>query len=783
MDGNATRRTDGLLRLAVQHHDAGQTERAERFYREILRIDPTHGDAAHLLGHIAYQTGRRRDAARLFDVAVRSNATVGSYHLALGQALLAEGRNAEAFASSRRALALDPGDADAFCLLGGIAGRLGRGQLAVRCFQRAARVAPRSAQAQLGLGRALEALSRPDGALKCYRLAVRLCPTDVGAWIALANAYRRWNAPVEAVAAYAEALRLDERNASVWANMGAALQTLGRDGQAGQAYARALVLRPDDGETRNNLGLLHHSLGNHAAAYMCFTVALALDPANVPALVNMGLAEMAIGRPDRAVASQIRALNRQRGCAEAWNNLGNAYRQQGIRTAAEDCWRNALAINPQFSDALGNMATALSERERFDEAEALLRRALRLMPTHAALHAALGHMLASAQRPADAAAACRRSLALAPALADPLCTLGLMKQRMDDESAGAWLDRAVAVQPSHALARFNRGLLALERGSLVEGWRDYAFRFKAGRARPHRRFSVPEWTGQPLDGKRLFVWREQGVGDELLFASCYPDLLRRAGHLVVECDRRLVSLFARSLPGASVRAEQPTGDSADCEIVDCDYHIPAGSLPRLLRDTLPAFPPRSVWLHADACRVLDWRDRLDAAGSGLRVGISWRSAVTTADRRAAYLPLLDLAPLLAMRDITFVNLQYDDCRAELASAESLLGRRILGWNGLDLRNDFEETAALVTSLDLVIAPAISVAELAGALGVPVWRFANRDWTQLGTGVRPWYPSMRVFQPLRGQSLSTSVYRMAVELRRLLARVHGARPLPESVRPH
>ena len=465
----------------------------------------------------------------------------------------------------------------------------------------------------------------------------------------------------------------------------------------------------------------------------------------------------------RASAGPSPATRRQ---AEAWNNLGNACKAQGRRDEAEACWHRALALNPGFADALGNLAAELSDREAFADATVRLNRAIRLMPGHAPLHAVLAYALNGAQQSAEATAACRRALTLAPSLADPLCTLGLAEQRQGRADAGRWFDRAVASAPNHALARFNRGLLSLERGALSDGWADYAFRFKAGRVRPERRFTIPEWTGEPLDGKRLFVWREQGVGDEFLFASCYPDLIRMAGTVVVECDRRLVPLFARSFPKAMVRAEQPPCGLTELETIGCDYHIAAGSVPRLLRERLSAFPARSSWLFADGNRVADWRERLDGAGDDLRVGISWRSQLMTAERRGAYLPLEDWGPVFAVPGVAFVNLQYDDCRAEILAAERRFGQPIYGWNGLDLRDDFAETAALVSALDLVIAPANSVAELAGALGVPVWRFGSRDWTQLGTGGRPWYPSMRIFQPLAGQGLGHALERIAAELRRV-----------------
>ncbi|WP_083897103.1 tetratricopeptide repeat protein, partial [Azospirillum sp. B506] len=688
--------------------------------------------------------------------------------LALGQALCEEGRVPDAFASARRALAVTPDDAAALCLLGSIAGRQGRAMAALLCYRAAARLVPSAAEPRVGMGQALEELRQAGAAIGCYRLAVRLQPRDAATRITLANALRRQGMGTEAAVAYREAIALGADNVSVWANLGVVLQGLGRLSEAESAYLEALRRRPDHAETHNNLGLLRHAVGHHAKARDSFHAALTLDPCHGPALVNLGLADAALGDHGRAELWQRRAIAHDPGRAEAWNNLATACKAQGRREDAEACLKRALALKPAFADALGNLGSGLSDREAFGPAVMQIRRAIRLMPNHAPLHAVLAYALNGARRPQEAGAACRKALVLVPSLADPLCTLGLAEQRQGRTDAGRWFERAVAAAPGHALARFNRGLLSLERGALRAGWADYAYRFKAGRVRPERRFTIPEWTGEPLEGKRLFIWREQGVGDEFLFASCYPDLIRMAGRVVIECDRRLVPLFARSFPKATVRAEQPPCGQTEAEVVDCDYHIPAGSVPRLLRERLSAFPTRSCWLFADGSRIADWRERLDGAGDDLRVGISWRSQLMTADRCGAYLPLDAWGPVFAVPGVTFVNLQYDECQREILAAERQFGQPIYGWTGVDLRDDFEQTAALVSALDLVIAPANSVAELAGALGVPVWRFGHRDWTQLGTAGRPWYPSMRLFQPLAGQGLEQALQRIAVDLRRVAA---------------
>lgn len=447
-----------------------------------------------------------------------------------------------------------------------------------------------------------------------------------------------------------------------------------------------------------------------------------------------------------------------------WNTYGGALLNRRQFPAAMLAWSNALAIDPACADALGNIAALLRDMEYPSQAELALRRALRAAPEHPGLHNALVHVLQGSGRGEEARAACRRALALAPAFADAWCNAGLGEQQAGRHgNASNLFIRAVRIDAEHALARFNGALLALEEGRIAAGWRDYRHRFAAGQARPWRRFTAPEWRGEPLRGKTLFIWREQGVGDEILFASCYADAVKAADAVVIECEPRLVSLFARSFPQATVRAAQRV-EPGVTERVPADYHISAGSLPALLRARLGDFPQRLRWLFADDNRIAVWRREVEALGPQLRVGFAWSSGLKTLNRRGAYASLALWGPVLTTPGVSFVNLQHGAVSEELAVAERTFGIRVVAAPRLDLKDDFENLAALISCLDLVIAPAVSVAELSAALGIPTWRFGARDWTQLGSVARPWSPAMRCFQPSAGEGLQSALARIGSALK-------------------
>ncbi|HEY0833601.1 MAG TPA: tetratricopeptide repeat protein, partial [Azospirillum sp.] len=529
---------------------------------------------------------------------------------------------------------------------------------------------------------------------------------------------------------------------------------------AAPLYARVLEQRPDDPVALHLSGLLAHQTGDHRAAVARIAAALDALPAYAAAHLSLGSALLALERADEAAVHFGRALALEPGKPAALTNLGNALEALHRLDAAERCQRRAIAVDPALAEAHDNLGAVLLRLERPAEAERAHRAALALAPGLATARLNLGVALRQLARPAEALAFYREALVLAPDVADALGNLvRLLREGGRTADAEVWGRRALALDPGHPAAHFNLGLLRLARGDLGHGWAGYDHRFRdRAFTGAVRRVAAPPWQGEDLAGKRILVWREQGIGDEILFASCLPDLVARAGRVIVECDPRLVPLFARAFPSADVRPA--TGDTPP----PVDFHTPAGTLARWLRPAIGAFPAQPAFLSADPARVARWRNRLDALGPGLTVGIGWRSGLMTAERRGAYTRLDDWGPIFAVPGVRFVNLQYDDCAAEIEEVEARFGVAIHRWPDLDLKDDLDGVAALMANLDLVIAPATSVAELAAALGTPTWRFGATDWTQLGTAARPWFPAMRLFRPRSGEALADVLARIAGTLR-------------------
>jgi tetratricopeptide (TPR) repeat protein len=483
-----------------------------------------------------------------------------------------------------------------------------------------------------------------------------------------------------------------------------------------------------------------------------------------------------------------------------YNNYANALRRAKRYVQAELILREIVGIQPRSWHAWHNLGQVLKDGERYDEAVAALRRATTLAPEHGPNHAVLGEVLYHLGRLRSADRSLRRCIELgwdtdvnlwtllgntqrllgdlpeaisclehaldlskgSSAARSNLAIAYAQTGRFDD--ATEHLRTSILLEPDSDIMHSNASYVLLTAGEIVEGWNEWEWGLFGPRGN-ERPTNKPRWTPEHRDG-RVLCYREQGVGDEILFASCYPDLIDAADDVIIETDPRVATLFARSFPRAEVRAQ--TINMVDGETMhDFDYAIPAGSLPLHFRGTLASFPGRASFLVADPERVAAWTARLAEIGPGPFVGMSWRSRLKTAERRLEYTQLDLWGDLFAIPDVTWINLQYDDCERDLRAAERTFGVTIHRWDWLDLMNDFEEVAALMTCLDLVVSPRSAVSMLGGALGIPTVMMGNRwDWSDLGTDTSPWFPAIQLVYRHVGEEWDAVLATAAASVRAL-----------------
>ncbi len=541
--------------------------------------------------------------------------------------------------------------------------------------------------------------------------------------------------------------------------------------------------------TRFAQGVRSYSEGRYDDAARALDDVLDVVPTSADALCARGMVAASLDDRETAVRCLHDGLKLLGGVpddstAEAWNELAVSQRALGgVKNldAAEATLRVLLERLDDHGPAWHNLALVLADLDRVDEAAAAARRASVLLPNHPGVLTLLGKQLRAQGRLSSAAAVLRRARAAAPddaevmtALANVLFYLGEIDEALGlfrracelcpdwpiawtnigtmlyaaqetDESIAAH-ERALELQPDSAHFRMRRSAALLQMGRLREGWEEYEQRLDNDP--PLRRWAgTAQWNGEPAAGRTLLVYREQGIGDEIMFASCVPDLAAAGVELIVETDPRVVSLFRRSVPGVTVRAQSDdclaTDDASAPTAPDADLAVAMGSLGRHFRGDLAAFPRRAGYLRADPRLAARWSERLaQVDGAGPFVGISWRSMIRSAERRLEYSRLDEWGGILTVPGVRFVLLQYDECEREVCEAERRFGIAIHRWRDLDLKNDFDGIAGLMAGLDLVIAPRNAVTMLAGGLGIPTLAIGNEgDWSECGTGQLPWFGSV------------------------------------------
>lgn len=584
---------------------------------------------------------------------------------------------------------------------------------------------------------------------------------------------------------------------------------------AEQNFTGALVL------DKNNVYALYslskvYKLSNRAGdAVEALTRLLQIEPRNAPALNEIGVLLAELGHLDPALKAFETAIEIDPSFEKAYRNLYTTlYTGAQYEAAAHVAKR---AIEQISSDYRWNFHTdlilCLWKSQAFDEARQVAEDVIKelehskiLKHQEILLHAITnyGVILLEMEEPDAAEAQFKKAIALAPNKIEPYVNIAKLNvYREDFQGAIDWFGKALAIDPEHAelhnhlaiflrdsgrpdlalphhlsaLAqspgdvemRFYLGITQFALGQLQDAYPNWALRWSRREGGAKSDLPIPEWTGTPETGRSLLVYREQGIGDEIIFASCLPDLIHRFERILCVCHSKLKPLFARSFPQIEFRSGKDALNEAD--VAGLDWQIAIGSLPPIVRPDINSFPSHTQLLVPDPLVVEKFCAALSSkrAGAGLTIGIAWRSGMLTLNRRALY-PYLDFwQALFDIPGITWVNLQYGDVTEELRKAEQQFGISIVNFEDVDHFNDLDTSSALMKACDLVIGPDTSTTQIAAAVGTPSIRiYSGCDYFCLGTDHYPWFPSLITIPRQFGEAWTGPIQRTADIVRTLAA---------------
>ncbi|WP_300303783.1 tetratricopeptide repeat protein [Ferrovibrio sp.] len=629
----------------------------------------------------------------------------------------------------RAVLALNAEQPDALHLLGVIADQRGKHVDAVDLIRRAIAGSPDQAVFHGNLGTALYAMGDAAAAESAYRRALSLDASYADAHANLGNLLAGRGDYVSALDSFRAALTAVPGHPAAQRGMIAALLSMQNHAKAVRVAATAVQAEPQAADLRDLAALALRGERQYDKALAQHRKALALAPDELAYREHYAVTLVAMHRVEayrEAVAEFETILARDPDRLDSLIGLGVALIRSQRPAAALQPLQRAIARDGNHVEALINYATALAYVGRIEEAVACGERAFALAPDDCMVLCLRGGMRAHIGD-------------FDGALADFAAAQAARQRRMPE-----WL----------ADAALNHALLLLSLGRLSEGWPSYAARMASEHADPRGMVIsrlLPAWDGVVRQGQRILVWGEQGVGDQVIYASMLPDLKARGADFLFVCDHRLVPLFRRSFP--EMRTEPAAEGELPALATQADVQVGLGSLGQWLRPNLAAFPPPQAYLRPDPEQVETFRRRYQAHGRRAVIGLTWRSRNM---RSEAYksIPLLDWAPLLRQRDVLFVDMQYGDTTEDRHAVREALGVDILHDDSVDALNDLDRFAAQAAALDLMIGGSNSGLHIAAATGQETWALlpggSGRLWYWfLGRDDSPWYPHLRLFRQRPG----------------------------------
>ena len=640
-----------------------------------------------------------------------------------------------------------------------------------------------------------------------------------------AEAARAQGNLAEAERLYREILQITPRQMKAHVGLGIVARETGRMDLAIRSLQRALTMFEPHAANHTLLATMLLDVGRNDEALTHARRAVELDPKLATAQHELARALKATGQHGvtESAVNPRRAPTAQPVAASETCSRARTLAAKGNLDAAIDLLRTAIAKYPAEPQLHVAMAEFLLEDQRFDDAAQALATATQLDPSNADAHIRLSLLHEQLGDTDSAIAAARTAVQHAPAHLPATIHLGklfrqagvpaeaesLYREVIDqlgqsaelcnllgitltdqgrDTEALPQFDQAIQLNHNHSPAHSNRALALLRQGNFGAGWDEYDWRWQSGQEdRFAKKFLQPKWAGQPLDGKSIVVYGEQGLGDEIMFATCLPDLINRAKTCVLVCDARLERLFRRSFPEAIIFGVA-RGNEHIWKLpasLAIDFQSAAGTLPRYLRRTADQFPQQPHLLIPDSAMVAHFTQQFATLGPAKKIGISWRTCEGAREAAHRSIPLSCWKPLLELPGINWFNLQAGDCRAELSEAAKF-GANFDDTASAENQFDLDRFAAKIAALDLVISVDNTTAHIAAAVGTTTmialpepadWRwFANRDESL-------WYGAVRLFRQDRSQRWEKVFQQLRSELLKPTFRLDEKSNRGRSVRPH
>ena len=663
------------LKIATQAHHKGELKAAQQGYIKVIEASPNHLHAMQLLATTYLQQGMADRALPLFKQVIEADP---SHWSSLNNAAICCNMSknfSEALAFTNRAIAVKPDYREALNTQNHALRGLGNNKEALKSVKKALQLDTSALDSNINLADTLVLLKQYDAALSAFKIALTIQPEHIDSRAKYANCLRNAGKQSDALHQFKKVLEKAPKRLSTLLNTANLLGELKRYTEAKQYYDFALTQAPDDLMTLYGLGHASQQLEDFDDALDFAEQGLAIDARHIKFLGLKSAALRGLEKFDPAIDCCKKILKQKPDCVETWTNLGVILNDAAKPLLAKKAYLTALGINKNAVNALQNLGICYME---------------------------LGN----------------------------------------DQAAMKCYQQSRVVAPDDHRVDLLIALIQLRHGDFTQGWHGYEARFQLGlvhKTVKRPALSNPQWHYPESAPKSLFVWAEQGIGDQIMFASCLQDLAITTPKIVLSCQARLLDLLTRSFPEIEVIKDQNVVPEHVKQ--GCEKQISIASLPLHTRPNRDSFRSQKPYLIPCENTVKKWRSRYSKLEHNFTVGISWRGG--NGPRRSHRRSIdLDQWSELVKMPANFINLQYGDHRTEI---EAFIGEGnppLHDWEDSCPTEDLDDFAAQIAALDLVISVDNSSVHMAGALGIQTLVILplNAEWRWLAEEDSAyWYP--------------------------------------------
>nr|WP_319393552.1 tetratricopeptide repeat protein [uncultured Desulfobacter sp.] len=755
---NGVGTADQLVEQGLKCYEKGDFPNAGRYYKQAIHLDPGNASAFLYLGILANEANQPELAVSMLEQAISLSPELATAYQNIGVALDKLGRNEEAAKHFERAKSLGPGAA----------------VQPSKSVEKKAEPLQQPPNDRLQKVIQLYQTGNMAGTEQDCREMLKKFPDSFMLLNILGAAVQAQGRIKEAIQAFDRMLLLNPDFSEGYYNRGVAFSEAGQTQKAMQDYSRAVELNPNFYNAHLNLGLALEALGHYDQAIQSFDRAIALEPDNAHGYNNRAFSLMNSAKMDAALKDCEKAIDIDPNLPEIHNIRGLIFDKLGKHQRAVNCFKQALQLKPGSVQFQVNLAKNLNELEKYEQALTHFNQAIESQPNSPDAYYNRGIALQGLMQFEQAVESYNRAIELSPKASDAFCNRGICFHDLDQvekgfadfnaaiklkpdnvlafsnrglshrlfgqfDLAAKDFEKALSIDPHHGSTLFNRALLYLLTGDFEKGWTEYEWRWTKSPKRIFRYGKV--WEGEPLSGKRIFIYGEQGLGDFIQFMRYLPQLQKMGAMVILECGKALGRLMIH-FKGYD-RLEIKVNDK-DPQIKNSfDYHLPIMSLPRMFNSTLDTIPAEVPYLFADKDLKKIWKNKMEKKNA-LGVGVVWAGNPSHKGDRRRSVSLSRFSPLKEVSGVHLYSLQKEAHDLWTDQDPEVLFSRDFG----PQLSDFADTAAIISNLDLIISVDTSVAHLAGALGKETWIVLpfSPDWRWLTHREdSPWYPTVRLFR--------------------------------------